>query len=55
MCFPFVLAVTALATSISATDAVNEGCPPVCFLKSQCSGCADGALCVSMSGLYLAQ
>jgi hypothetical protein len=56
MRFPFVLAAVAvLTTSISATDAVSENCPTVCFLSSQCQGCADGAFCVSMSSLYLTQ
>ncbi|KAG1775267.1 hypothetical protein EV702DRAFT_1047119 [Suillus placidus] len=31
--------------SISATDAVDDGCPVVCLLRSQCSGCADVAYC----------
>jgi len=44
---PLVLVVVAaLIASISATDVVSEKCPTVCFLPSQCSGCADGALCI---------
>ncbi|KAG2752610.1 hypothetical protein P692DRAFT_20830092 [Suillus brevipes Sb2] len=45
----FAFAIAVVAALISATDAVSNGCPSVCFLDSQCRTCSVTGTCRTSS------
>ncbi|KIK36631.1 hypothetical protein CY34DRAFT_811154 [Suillus luteus UH-Slu-Lm8-n1] len=45
MRFAFIVAVSAFAALVSATDAATEDCS-FCIVHSECKGCGDRTRCV---------